>query len=193
MWVVDIIENCITLWNSTLSSIWSMLTQSPETFHNGAVWDAITKIFTALQGAGYGLLVLFFAMSFFKHTVSFREFRHPEQIIGYLIRFVAAKVLISQGMEVIKLIFKISGSFIGDIAAQMGGLTEIAATLPENIRNAIEDSANCCADIHLSGVADFVSGRYCAVYQSADDGLRTLFPYLYVCCAGTAAHVHFCR
>ena len=70
MWVVDIIENCITLWNSTLSSIWSMLTQSPETFHNGAVWDAITKIFTALQGAGYGLLVLFFAMSFFKHTVS---------------------------------------------------------------------------------------------------------------------------
>ena len=34
MWVVDIIENCITLWNSTLSSIWSMLTQSPETFHN---------------------------------------------------------------------------------------------------------------------------------------------------------------
>ena len=137
MWVVDIIENCITLWNSTLSSIWSMLTQSPETFHNGAVWDAITKIFTALQGAGYGLLVLFFAMSFFKHTVSFREFRHPEQIIGYLIRFVAAKVLISQGMEVIKLIFKISGSFIGDIAAQMGGLTEIAATLPENIRNAI--------------------------------------------------------
>ena len=179
MWVVDIIENCITLWNSTLSSIWSMLTQSPETFHNGAVWDAITKIFTALQGAGYGLLVLFFAMSFFKHTVSFREFRHPEQIIGYLIRFVAAKVLISQGMEVIKLIFKISGSFIGDIAAQMGGLTEIAATLPE--------------DIHLSGVADFVSGRYCAVYQSADDGLRTLFPYLYVCCAGTAAHVHFCR
>ena len=72
MWVVDIIENCITLWNSTLSSIWSMLTQSPETFHNGAVWNAITKIFTALQGAGYGLLVLFFAMSFFKHTVSFR-------------------------------------------------------------------------------------------------------------------------
>ena len=141
MWVVDIIENCITLWNSTLSSIWSMLTQSPETFHNGAVWDAITKIFTALQGAGYGLLVLFFAMSFFKHTVSFREFRHPEQIIGYLIRFVAAKVLISQGMEVIKLIFKISGSFIGDIAAQMGGLTEIAATLPENIRNAIEDAS----------------------------------------------------
>ena len=103
MWVVDIIENCITLWNSTLSSIWSMLTQSPETFHNGAVWNAITKIFTALQGAGYGLLVLFFAMSFFKHTVSFREFRHPEQIVGYLIRFVAAKVLISQGMEVIKL------------------------------------------------------------------------------------------
>ena len=113
MWVVDIIENCITLWNSTLSSIWSMLTQSPETFHNGAVWDAITKIFTALQGAGYGLLVLFFAMSFFKHTVSFREFRHPEQIIGYLIRFVAAKVLISQGMDVIKLIFKISGGLIG--------------------------------------------------------------------------------
>ena len=141
MWVVDIIEHCITLWNSTLSSIWSMLTQSPETFHNGAVWDAITKIFTALQGAGYGLLVLFFAMSFFKHTVSFREFRHPEQIIGYLIRLVAAKVLISQGMEVIKLIFKISGSFIGDIAAQMGGLTEIAATLPENIRNAIEDAS----------------------------------------------------
>ena len=139
MWVLEIIENCIELWNSTLSAIWGMLTQSPETFHNGTVWAAITKIFTALQGAGYGLLVLFFAMSFFKHTVSFREFRHPEQVIGYFIRIAVAKVLISQGMEVVKLIFTISGSFIGDIAAQMGGLTSIAATIPENVRTAIED------------------------------------------------------
>ena len=46
MWVVDIIENCITLWNSTLSSIWSMLTQSPETFHNGAVTKIDWKIRT---------------------------------------------------------------------------------------------------------------------------------------------------
>ncbi len=140
MWILEIIEDCIELWNTTLSAIWGMLTQSPETFHNGAVWTAITKVFTALQGAGYGLLVLFFAMSFFKHTVSFREFRHPEQIVGYLIRFAAAKVLISQGMEIIKLIFTISGSFIGDIAEQMGGVTTIAATLPENVREAIEDS-----------------------------------------------------
>lgn len=193
MWVVDIIENCITLWNSTLSSIWSMLTQSPETFHNGAVWDAITKIFTALQGAGYGLLVLFFAMSFFKHTVSFREFRHPEQIIGYLIRFVAAKVLISQGMEVIKLIFKISGSFIGDIAAPDGRSDRDCRHFAGKYTKRDRRCFDYPTDIHLSGVADFVSSRYCAVYQSADDGLRTLFPYLYVCCAGTAAHVHFCR
>lgn len=148
MWVLEIIENCIALWNSMLATIWGMLTQSPETFHDGTVWAAIEKIFTALQGAGYGLLVLFFAMSFFKHTVSFREFRHPEQIVGYLIRFAAAKVLISQGMEVVKLIFTICGSFIGDIAAQMGGLTSIAATIPENIRTAIED-ANIVSQIFI--------------------------------------------
>lgn len=148
MWVLEIIENCIALWNSTLATIWGMLTQSPETFHDGTVWAAIEKIFTALQGAGYGLLVLFFAMSFFKHTVSFREFRHPEQIVGYLIRFAAAKVLISQGMEVVKLIFTICGSFIGDIAAQMGGLSSIAATIPENIRTAIED-ANIVSQIFI--------------------------------------------
>lgn len=148
MWVLEIIENCIALWNSTLATIWGMLTQSPETFHDGTVWAAIEKIFTALQGAGYGLLVLFFAMSFFKHTVSFREFRHPEQIVGYLIRFAAAKVLISQGMEVVKLIFTICGSFIGDIAAQMGGLTSVAATIPENIRTAIED-ANIVSQIFI--------------------------------------------
>lgn len=141
MWVVDIIET-VSPSGTPHCPLFGVCSRSPrKPFTTARSGMQLPKSLPHYREQATACSSCSFAMSFFKHTVSFREFRHPEQIIGYLIRFVAAKVLISQGMEVIKLIFKISGSFIGDIAAQMGGLTEIAATLPENIRNAIEDAS----------------------------------------------------
>lgn len=138
MWILDILENTLNVWNSTLTNVWAILTESPQTFHNGAVWLVITKIFTALQGAGYGLLVLFFAVDIFKHTTSFREFRHPEQVLRYFIRFVMAKASITYSMSIIKGIFTVTGGFVSTVKDSLGTASQIAATLPENIREAVE-------------------------------------------------------
>lgn len=56
-----------------LEEIWSLLTESPQTFKGGQVWNVMTGIHGALQAIGYGLLVLFFAVGVMKTCGSFVE------------------------------------------------------------------------------------------------------------------------
>ena len=59
-WIVQNLNNALETWNSKLSEIWQLLTQSPETFKGGDIWRVMLTIHDALKGIGYGLLVLFF-------------------------------------------------------------------------------------------------------------------------------------
>ena len=140
MWALDLLEGALGTWNSYMSEIWSVLTQSPQEFQGGAIWPVMEQIFSVLQGIGYGLLILFFAMSFFKQTASFRELRHPEQVFRLFIRFALAQGAITYGMDIISLIFEITGGITESIATSMGGLHEITASLPDSIREAAEDA-----------------------------------------------------
>lgn len=45
-----------------------------------------------MQAIGYGLLVLFFAISLFRSAASFRDFQRPEYVVRHLIQFVLAAV-----------------------------------------------------------------------------------------------------
>ena len=72
-WVVQNIENALDTWNDKLSEIWSLVTQSPQTFKGGAIWSVIVNVNGALQAIGYGLLVLFFAVGVVKTCGSFAE------------------------------------------------------------------------------------------------------------------------
>ena len=49
-------------WNAKLSEIWALLTQEPDTFKGGGIWNVMLDINGALKAIGYGLLVLFFAV-----------------------------------------------------------------------------------------------------------------------------------
>ena len=62
-WVVRNLENAIGTWNEKLAELWQLVSQSPESFRGGQIWGVIVNIHTALVGVGYGLLVLFFAVS----------------------------------------------------------------------------------------------------------------------------------
>jgi hypothetical protein len=53
-------NNALQTWNDKLSEIWSLVTQSPETFKGGGIWRVIVDINGALQAVGLALLVLFF-------------------------------------------------------------------------------------------------------------------------------------
>ena len=65
-WIVSNLNAALSTWNDKLAEIWSLLTESPQTFKGGQVWGVMTGIHGALQAIGYGLLVLFFAVGVMK-------------------------------------------------------------------------------------------------------------------------------
>ena len=43
-WVVQNLQNALETWNSKLSEIWGLITQSPEQFKGGTIWNVIVNI-----------------------------------------------------------------------------------------------------------------------------------------------------
>lgn len=43
-WIVDNLENALTTWNEKLAEMWTLLTESPQTFKGGTIWSTVTTI-----------------------------------------------------------------------------------------------------------------------------------------------------
>ena len=106
-WVVQNLENALQTWNDKLGEIWSLITQSPETFKGGTIWEVILKINGAVQAIGLALLVVFFLVGVVKTCGSFAEVKKPEQVLKLFVRFALAKAVITYGLELMLAIFKI--------------------------------------------------------------------------------------
>lgn len=137
-WVVQNLQNALETWNSKLSEIWQLITQSPEQFKGGTIWNVIVNIHGALQAIGLALLVLFFVIGVMKTCGSFAEVKKPEHALKLFIRFAIAKIVVTYGLNLMLSIFKIVQGAISTImtAAGLGGATQ--TTLPQGIINAIE-------------------------------------------------------
>lgn len=137
-WVVQNLQNALETWNSKLSEIWQLITQSPEQFKGGTIWNVIVNIHGALQAIGLALLVLFFVIGVMKTCGSFAEVKKPEHALKLFIRFAIAKIVVTYGLNLMLSIFKIVQGAISTImtAAGLGGATQ--TTLPQQIINAIE-------------------------------------------------------
>lgn len=130
-------ENAFSVWNEKLGELWTLLTQSPQTFKGGAIWRTIVGINGGLQAVGYGLLVLFFAMGLLRSAASFRDFQRPEYALRHLLHFVAAKLAITYGLDLMTSIFQICGGIISAAAGSVGGLAGAQVSLPAEIGTAI--------------------------------------------------------
>lgn len=126
-------------WNGRLNEIWTLLTQSPEHFKGGDIWTLIVRINSALQGIGYGLLVLFFAMGVFQSAASFREMQRPEFALRHFVRFLCAKIAVGYGMELMLAVFNICGGIVQTVMGSVGGAVSEASALPSEIIAAVED------------------------------------------------------
>ena len=73
-WIVENLTNAFGVWNSKMTEMWSLLTESPQTFKGGTIWQTIVTINGGMQAIGYGLLVLFFAIGIFRSASGFRDF-----------------------------------------------------------------------------------------------------------------------
>ena len=50
-WIVSNLNAALSTWNDKLAEIWSLLTESPQTFKGGQVWGAMTGTWFGLEGA----------------------------------------------------------------------------------------------------------------------------------------------
>lgn len=139
-WIVENLIGAFETWNGKLLELWSLVSTSPENFKGGAVWAIMQSIHNGLIGIGYGLLILFFAISLFKNTANFQELKRPEVALHYLIRFVAAKAAVGYGMTVMLAVFDICNGIVLQIENNMGGISEAMVSLPAEIENAIIDT-----------------------------------------------------
>ena len=138
-WVVQNLQNALDTWNSKLAEIWQILTQSPENFKGGGIWQVIVQIHGALQAIGYALLVLFFVVGVVKTCGSFTEAKRPEHALKIFIRFAIAKGVVTYGLELMMALFNIIQGVISTIMQTAGfGSTE-DAVLPDEIIEAVED------------------------------------------------------
>ena len=138
-WVVQNLENALEVWNGKLSEIWQLITQSPESFKGGAIWNVVVDIHGALQAIGYALLVLFFVIGMVKTCGSFAEVKKPEHALKLFIRFALAKGVITYGMELMLALLNIIQGVISSIMNAAGFGSPQNTVLPSEIVTAIED------------------------------------------------------
>ena len=137
--IIENLQKALDTWSSKLAEIWNLVTQTPETFKDGTIWEIIKNIYGGLQAIALALLVLFFAISIIKTCTSFNDIKKPEHALKLFIRFALAKVVVTYGMDLMLAVFKISQGMVSKIMsiANISGSTN--AVLPNTIVEAIED------------------------------------------------------
>lgn len=137
-WVVGNLQYAIETWNSKLSEIWTLVSQSPVDFKDGTIWNVITNIHGGVQAIALALLVLFFVVGVMKTCGSFVEVKKPEHAFKLFVRFALVKGLITYGLELMMAIFKIVQGLASTImsSAGFGGTTQ--TVLPNEIITAVE-------------------------------------------------------
>ena len=138
-WVVQNLENALETWNEKLAEIWTLITQSPEQFKGGTIWNVVKDIHGAVQAIGLGLLVLFFVVGVMKTCGSFAEVKKPEVALKLFIRFAIAKGVVTYGLELMIALFNIVQGLISQIMTAAGMGTATRTVLPSTIVTAIED------------------------------------------------------
>lgn len=138
-WVVQNLENALSTWNEKLAEIWMLITQSPEEFKGGAIWEVILNIHGALQAIGYALLVLFFLIGVVKTCGSFSETKRPETAFRLFIRFAIAKGVVTYGLELMLALFDIIQGITSTVMETAGMGTADETVLPPEIVTAVEE------------------------------------------------------
>lgn len=138
-WVVQNLQNALTTWNEKLTEIWQLVSQSPQSFKGGAIWNVMVGIHGAVSAVGLALLVLFFVVGVMKNCGSFAELKRPELAVKVFVRFAIAKMLVTNGLELMTAMFSIVQGVTATIMTAGGFGTPEASILPAEIITAVEE------------------------------------------------------
>lgn len=139
-WVIDNLNNALDTWNDKLTEIWQIITQSPELFKGGSIWQVILKINGAVEAIGLALLVLFFVIGVVKTCSSLADVKKPEHALKLFVRFAIAKAVVTYGLDLMLAIFKIVQGLMSTIMETAGLGTITKTVLPQEIITAVKDS-----------------------------------------------------
>ncbi|MEF9966900.1 MAG: hypothetical protein RR766_00185 [Longicatena sp.] len=191
--IIDNLINAINTWNEKLAEIWVLLTQSPQEFKGGHIWDIIVKINGALMAIGIALLVLFFAVGMVKTCSSFTDVKKPEHAVKLFVRFAIARALVVYGMEIMMKLFEIIQGILSTIMNAVGVGMATSTTLPKEIIDAVDDcgfmasiplwAVSLLGGIFITVLAFVmiltVYGRFFKLYM-----YTAISPIPFSCCAG---------
>ena len=138
--IIDNLTSALNTWNSKLAEIWSLLTESPETFKGGSIWEVILKIHDALEAIGLALLVLFFVWGLIKTCTSWQDIKRPEHAFKLFLRFIIARALVVYGMDMMKAIFEIVQGIISTITETVGLGISSDTVIPQEIIDAVSNT-----------------------------------------------------
>lgn len=138
-WVIDNLNNALDTWNDKLTEIWQIITQSPELFKGGSIWQVILKINGAVEAIGLALLVLFFVIGVVKTCSSLADVKKPEHALKLFVRFAIAKAVVTYGLDLMLAIFKIVQGLMSTIMETAGLGTITKTILPQEIITAVKD------------------------------------------------------
>ena len=138
-WIVQNLNKALEVWNGKLEEIYFLISQSPEEFRGGVIWNTVCRIQGSMQAVGYALLVLFFLSGIMRNSASFAELRRPEHAIRPFIRFVLSKGVITNCMEWLKMFLDVVSGMITSIAGTADLEGSVTAEIPAEIVSAIEN------------------------------------------------------
>lgn len=138
--IIDNLTSALNTWNAKLAEIWLLLTESPEAFKGGDIWQIIIKIHGALQAIGLALLVLFFLWGMIRTCTSWQDIKRPEQAFKLFLRFIIARALVMYGMELMTSIFKIVQGIIQAITESVGLGIAQETVVPQEIIDAVSNT-----------------------------------------------------
>ncbi len=138
--IIDNLTSALNTWNAKLAEIWSLLTESPETFKGGSIWEIILKIHDALEAIGLALLVLFFVWGLIKTCTSWQDIKRPEHAFKLFLRFIIARALVVYGMDMMMAIFEIVQGIISTITETVGLGVSSETIIPQEIIDAVSNT-----------------------------------------------------
>ena len=130
---LPLLNYALDTWNAKLSEIWALLTQEPDTFKGGGIWNVMLDINGALKAIGYGLLVLFFAVGVVKTCSGLAEMKRPELAFKLLLRFALAKAAVGYGLDLMLALFSIIQGMVSTVITQSGLSGVTGTALPQDI------------------------------------------------------------
>ena len=139
MGIIDNLNNALDTWNQKLSEIWQIITQSPESFKGGDIWNVILTINDALKAIGLALLVLFFVAGVIRTCGSFAEIKRPEVALKIFIRFVLAKAAVTYGLDIMMAFFRIVQGIMSTAMNAVGSGVQNDIVLPDIIVQKINE------------------------------------------------------